>query len=143
MGPNDLIRQHVLGPPKSADGVRTIRVPAVLLPVLVAAAGGRTAGPLFVTGAGRRYLHQMVSRGLTQTLAALGLPRRNGHVLRHSVATHLIAAGVPIADAAVYLGDSVATIVKTYLHPAGTDPADTLDRLYGGRKVGRGTNPAR
>jgi len=123
--------------------VRTIRVPAVLLPVLVAAAGGRTAGPLFVTGAGRRYVHQMVSRGLTQTLAALGLPRRNGHVLRHSVATHLIAAGVPIADAAVYLGDSVATIVKTYLHPAGTDPADTLDRLYGGRKVGRGTNPAR
>lgn len=78
----------------------------------------------------------MVSRGLAATLDALELPRRRGHVLRHSVATHLVAAGVPVADVARYLGDSVVTIVRTYLHPTAADPADALDRMYGGRKVG-------
>lgn len=125
-----------LGPPKSPNSVRTIRVPAAILPTLAAAAGRRTAGPLFVTAANRRYAGQMVSHALGLTLDALGLDRRTAHVLRHSVASHLVAAAVPIADVAKYLGDSVETVVRTYLHPTGADPADALDRLYGGRKVG-------
>jgi len=127
-----------IGPPKSANGVRTIRVPAVLMPILAAAAGRRKAGPLFLTAKDRRQVAQIVGRSFKYTLRDLKLPHRNGHVLRHSVASHLIAAHVPVADVAKYLGDSVATIVNTYLHPSGADPADALDRLYGGRKVGGG-----
>lgn len=130
-----------LGPPKSPNSVRTIRVPDVILPTLTAAAGKRTAGPLFVTAANRRYAEQMVGHALGLTLDALGIGRRTSHVLRHSVASHLVAANVSVADVAKYLGDSVETIVRTYLHPTGADPADALDRLYGGRKVGGRKGP--
>ena len=75
-------------------------------------------------------------RGLGQTwralLARLGMPYRNPHQLRHSVATAGIAAGVPLPDLAAYLGDRVESLVKTYLHRAGIDPAGVLDRLFAG-----------
>lgn len=125
------------GPPKSENGVRTIRVPDAALPVLRAAAGRRTSGPLFTTATGRRMPQRYVTVVQTRTLADLGLAHRHSHVLRHSVATHLVAANVPIADVAKYLGDSVLTIVKTYVHPSGADPAAALDRLYGGLQGGR------
>ncbi|HYH69417.1 MAG TPA: site-specific integrase [Urbifossiella sp.] len=124
------------GPPKSENGVRTIQVPDAALPALRAAAGRRKAGPLFTTSTGRRLPQRYVTVVQTRTLADLGLPHRRGHVLRHSVASHLVAAGVPVADVAKYLGDSVMTIVKTYVHATGTNPAAALNRLYGGRKVG-------
>jgi integrase len=133
-----------VGPPKSENGVRTIRVPAVALPVLRAAAGGRTTGPLFRTGKGKRLRQSTIDRGVRLVLAGLGLTPRGSHSLRHSVASALVAAGVPVADVARYLGDSVDTIVRTYVHATGADPAAALDRLYGGRKVGGGgrTGPA-
>lgn len=125
-------REHGTGPPKSAAGVRTVRVPAPALPALARACGGRAAGPLFVTARGNRRIGQLVSQAWAGLLRRLGLAYRNPHQLRHSVATHLVSAGVPIGDVAAYLGDTEATVVKTYLHPAGTDPADTLDALLGG-----------
>lgn len=135
--------QHGMGTPKSANGVRTIRVPAAAVPVLVAAIGGRESGPLFVSPNGRRRLPQLIGEAFERQLKRLGMPYRNPHQLRHSVATALISAGEPPGDVARFLGDTVQTIVATYLHPAGTDPADTLDRLLGGRKVGAATGEAR
>lgn len=124
--------------PKSENGVRTIRVPAVALPGLRAAVAGRKAGPLFCTARGRRLRPSTVDRGVRLVLEELGLERRGSHSLRHSVASALVAGGVPVADVAKYLGDSVKTIVDTYLHATGADPAAAIDRLYGGRKVGGG-----
>lgn len=131
-----------VGPPKSENGVRTIRVPAVVVPALRAAVAGRKAGPLFPTARGKRTRPSTVDRGVRLVLKELGLTPRGSHSLRHSVASALVAAGVPVADVAVFLGDSVATIVKTYLHATGADPAAAIDRLYGGRKVGEG-DPAK
>lgn len=121
------------GPPKSENGVRTIQVPDAALPALRAAAGDRKSGPLFVTSGGKRLPQRYVTVVQARTLADLGLAHRRGHVLRHSVASHLVAEKVPIADVAKYLGDSVMTIVKTYVHATGANPADALNRLYGGR----------
>lgn len=119
-----------VGPPKSANGVRTIRVPAAALPALVAARGGREAGILFPAPFSRkRVLSSAGAKVWGRVLRKLGIRYRSVHSLRHSVATLLIAAGVGLADVAHFLGDSVQTIVKTYVHPSGTDPADAIERL--------------
>jgi integrase len=125
--------------PKSENGVRTIRVPAVALPGLRAAVADRKAGPLFCTARGRRLRPSTVDRGVRLVLEELGLEPRGSHSLRHSVASHLVTVpDLSVADVAKYLGDSVKTIVDTYLHATGADPAAAIDRLYGGRKVGEG-----
>ena len=45
----------------------------------------------------------------------------------------VLSAGCPIGDVAKYLGDSEQVVVKTYLHPTGRDPAETMDEIF--RKV--------
>lgn len=127
---------HGTRPPKSKNSVRTIRVPAPALSALVAAAGGRKSGPLFLTRDGNRVHVERVRDVWGRVLKRLGLRFRNVHQMRHSVATALVSAGEPLGDVAAYLGDTVESIVKHYVHRAGTDPAATLERLYGGRKVG-------
>lgn len=121
-----------VGVPKSQNGVRTIRVPAVALPGLAAAVAGRTAGPLFRSSTGRRYGHSACDAAMRQLSRDLGLPPGNSHLLRHSVATCLVARGVPIADVAKYIGDSVETLIRTYVHAGTVDPADALDAMFGG-----------
>ena len=69
----------------------------------------------------------------------LGLRRRNPHQARHSVASLAIAAGVPLANVARDLGDTVDTIVSTYLHPTpGGDVCGAVEGLLGGDKVAGG-----
>jgi len=138
--------RHGIGPPKSARGVRTIRLPGEAVPAVAASAGNRRSGPLFVTASGKRIPQQVVSMAWRRLLRRIGLRYRNPHQLRHSVATALISAGVPVGDVAAFLGDRVETVVKTYLHPAGADPAAAMSRLLSpkcsdgrsqdGRKVG-------
>lgn len=120
-----------IGPPKSENGVRTIRVPKAVVPVLVAAVAGRTSGPLFRSSTGRRYRHSACDAAMRQLSRDLELPPGNSHLLRHSVATALVAAGVPVADVARYLGDSVETIVRTYLHAGDADPSQAMDVIFG------------
>jgi integrase len=123
-------RKHGLRACKTENGVRTIRVPGAALP----AVGPRAkSGPLFPSPAGGRRQHKTVYASWRLFLGRLGLAYRNVHQLRHSVATALVSAGVPVGDVARYLGDSVGVVVKTYTHATGADPADALDRVFGGR----------
>ena len=133
-------RKHGFRPPKSENGVRTIPVPAALVPVLVATINGRKSGAMFPTWptwkVGRRQ-HTSVGDGWKKYERRLGLtPHRNPHQLRHSWASHAIANGVPIADVAKYLGDAVDTIVRTYCHPTGASPVAWLDALTNTVKCG-------
>jgi integrase len=125
-------RRFGLGPPKSVYSRRRITVPVIVRPLLIAAAGVRPSGPLFVTRNGNRVEKSIVQVAFTRQLRRLGFARRNVHQLRHSVATALISAGTPIGDVAKYLGDSVATVVKSYLHPSGSNPGVELDRILAG-----------
>jgi integrase len=123
-----------LGPPKSAGGVRTITVPEPARLALIDAAAGRTAGPLFPSGRGRRPAHQCLLVNW-RLLGRMGLRSRNPHQLRHSVATAPISAGDPLGDVAKYLGDTVEVVVSTYLHPTGKDPGLTMNWLLCGTKA--------
>lgn len=131
-----LNRRHGVGKvPKSANSVRTIRVPDAALPALRASLGDRTDGLLFPSKviAGPKS-HNAVRSPWVALLKRLGLRFRSVHQLRHTVASHLIAAGVPIGDVSAFLGDSPATIVGTYLRPIGADVAGAMGDLLGGRK---------
>lgn len=110
-------------------------MPPQARPAVLAAIGSRKTGPLWLSGRARQSQAEL-RRRLGRVLRDLGLRPRNPHQLRHSVATLLIAAGHPIADVAAYLGDTVDTVVKTYLHPTGECPADLMGRLLSGGKVG-------
>lgn len=126
---------HGAGPTKSERGVRTVRVPRQALPAVVAAHAGRTAGPLFPNAHGNRTSHFNARDNWVKLLKRLGLPYRSLHQLRHSYATSAIAAGVPLADVAAALGDTVESVVRTYTHATGLDVTGVMEGLYGGRKV--------
>lgn len=114
--------RHGTGPTKSANSTRTVRVPKPARPAALALGPGFT----HVTLARRWYL----------LLDRLKLRRRNPHQARHSVATLAIAANVPLANVARDLGDTVDTIVRTYLHPTpGADVCSAMEGLLGGDKV--------
>jgi integrase len=120
-------RHHGLGPPKSRRSVRTIRVPAPALPALVAAKGARVRGALFLNGEGGQMRSWSIRDAWVELLEGLGLAFRNLHQLRHSVGSVMVAAGVPVTEVAAYLGDSVETVVRTYLHSMGGDPAAAVE----------------
>lgn len=129
-----------IGPPKSENGRRTVEVPPDAVPTVLAAVGGRTSGRLFAAASGGHLWHDGVSRAFDAVQKRLGLRRRNPHQLRHSVATHAIAAGVHIGNVARDLGDTPETIVKTYLHSLaeGESVSGAMGRLFSGAKVGAG-----
>jgi len=126
-----------MGPPKSPNSVRTIRVPPQARPALEAAIGGRKKGPLFVSEKGNRLILELVRHAWVRYLKRLGYRFRNLHQLRHSVGTAMMGAKYSPADVAKYLGDTPATIINTYCHATGQDPSLCMDGLLqGGDKVG-------
>jgi integrase/recombinase XerD len=56
-----------------------------------------------------------------------GLSKRpSAHWLRHSCASHLLAAGWSIADVRDYLGHANLATTSVYLHSSGSKSADEL-----------------
>jgi integrase len=133
-------RRHGTRPPKSEEGLRTIRVPVAARPALTAAVGSRKSGPIFLTwSGGRRMYHEGVRMSFRRLLKKLGLAMRTLHTLRAMVASSLNANGTPIADAARYLGHTPEVYVSTYLRPTGADPSAVMDDVFKparGRKRG-------
>jgi integrase len=54
------------------------------------------------------------------------------HVLRHTAATHMARAGVPLWKIAKILGNTLAVVESTYAKWAPEDPAGTVDMISGG-----------
>jgi integrase len=117
-----------IGPPKSENSTREIGLPGAVLAIIRPLLADPTPGPLFSLRG--KYLNpSSIHDAWRRYLLRLGLRYRTLHALRHSVGTALISAGVPLGDVARFLGDSVGTIVNTYLHPAGKDPRLALDAI--------------
>lgn len=124
-----------LRPPKTTKSRRTIPIPPLAVEALrqhrLAQARERAGAPeglVFTTATG----HPIHGTNLLPVLyaheARLGLPRVGIHGLRHSAATYLIAAGVPIEKVAAILGhSSVRVTSQTYSHLTGADIREVAD----------------
>lgn len=138
-----------LAEPKTPRSRRTIHLPARALDALsrqreaqeAAHATAGTAwqdrdGLAFTDAVGRPLRGYNVTRVFHELLTAAGLPSVPFHALRHSAATALLAAGVPLRVVADQLGHStIAITADTY---AGVVPelrreaAEAMDRALGG-----------
>lgn len=80
---------------------------------------------IFRRADGRPFTHSAVDHGWRAIRNRVGIPRARFHDLRHSHATHLIAAGWPIALVSARLGHStVVTTLNTYTHALPSQDVD-------------------
>lgn len=122
-----------IGPVKSRHSRRTLDVPDDAVGLFASAIGERTEGPLFVSVHGRRAVLPVVGKAWVTACKRMKLRYRNLHQLRHSWASLAIAAGAPVADVARHLGDTVATVVRVYLHATGSDMRAVGNAVLGGK----------
>lgn len=127
-------------PPKTAKSRRTIQLPAVTLAALQeqrerqTAERGERPAPIddyvFRTVGGFPVDGSNVLPELYAELERLGLPRVTFHDLRHSAATVLFAAGVPLPVIADILGHSTVRVTADlYRHHIPALSKDAADRM--------------
>lgn len=122
-----------LGPPKSARGNRTLRVPRPGLAALRAAhAAALPGGPLFPSLAGRRSVYPNLFQAFGRLLARLAIRPRGTHQFRHTMATRLLADGVSVGDVAKFLGDTPESIMRSYCHATDADVSAAAERVLAG-----------
>jgi integrase len=137
-----------LAEPKSARSRRTIPVPVRARQALetqrtrqrfAKAAGGSAwqdrDGLVFTDAVGRPLRPEAVSREFGKARDRAGVPRIRFHDLRHSAATALLSAGVPLAVISEWLGHSgIAITAAEYaavVPELMTEAADAMDRALG------------
>jgi integrase len=126
--------KHGVGKTKTPGSVRTIAMPPQIIPVLDAAVSGRTSGYLFPSTTVRPKNHSALVRPWLSLLRRLGIRERNPHQLRHAFISCAVAAGLPIADVAKYVGNSPAMIMRVYLHPRNADVAGVMGAVLEGKR---------
>lgn len=127
---------------------RTIRLPAVCGDALRRqrarqnerrlAAGDiwRDTGAVFDSGLGEPWEESAIFRSFKAVKTTLGLPSAmRFHDLRHTAASHMLRAGVPVVTVSEILGHANAGVtLRLYSHIVEgmmQDAADLIDRLYG------------
>lgn len=140
---------YALAEPKTPRSRRTLNLPAAAVAALErrrmaqeaerAAAGTMwqdVDGLVFTDVLGRPLHPSTVGHAFPVMLKAAGLPSIPFHGLRHSAATALLSAGVPLRTVADVLGHSTITITAdTYaavVPELRRDAADAMDRALGG-----------
>lgn len=135
-----------LAEPKSPRSRRTIHLPARAIEALrrqrdaqeaaraaVGADWQDTESLVFTDAVGRPLRGPNVTHAFQDALAALGLPRVPFHALRHSAATALLSAGVPLRVVSDQLGHSTISLTAdTYaavVPELRRDAAEAMDRV--------------
>lgn len=135
-------RQLTVEPEKTKTSrSRTISLSAWLeehLRVLLGPAGkADPTARVFRTPTGEAYTHWQVRKRLDAALDSCAVipaekkPKVSMHVMRHTAASLMVAAGVPIFDVAKILGHSTIAVTMRYAHfapAAGRSAIDALDR---------------
>lgn len=132
----------VLRPPKTAKSRRTVPLTPVALAALRThrerqdEERGNYPRPIdslvFLTPTGLRIHGSNMSANLRRTLVRLGLPVVTCHDLRHSAATVMFAAGVPLPVIADILGHSTVRVTADlYRHHVEALSRDAADRMQG------------
>ncbi|PZR61221.1 MAG: site-specific integrase [Chloroflexi bacterium] len=138
-----------LAEPKTGRSRRTVHLPALASAALerqrdLQATAREAAGTawqdrdrlIFTDAVGRPLYRTAVHRTFHELLTVAGLPSIPFHGLRHSAATALLTAGVPLRVVSDLLGHSGITITSDYYahveHSLRRDAADAMDRALGG-----------
>lgn len=108
---------RVVGPPKTKRSLRTIALPPELVPILAPLKSGNR-GEMFRRPDGTATVHKAFYDGVwLRTVAAAGLAGTRIHDLRHTHASWLIAANMPLPVIQRRLGhESITTTVDRYGH---------------------------
>lgn len=111
--------EYRIGAPKTRRGRRTIAIPAELHDELRALCAGKDASDLvFTAPQGGAVRHRTFwDRYWIKAAVVVPVPRPRIHDLRHSHASILLGAGIPIHVVQARLGhESIKTTVDTYTH---------------------------
>lgn len=101
------VNTYAIGPLKTANSYRTIPIPDVLIEALKQWKGKNVSeSVLGFTVSCTRPINYWIQKTL---------PNTSIHDFRHTYATNLLANGVDIQTVAALCGDSVGTIISTYL----------------------------
>lgn len=134
----DSKNRNAIGTPKTENSVRVIEIPDAppgVRQAVLDAIGNRTAGPLFLSARKLRMVDHTLTGNWKTLLKRLGIRQRGKHQLRHTVASHQLAAGVPVTEVAKYLGNTPQETLKTYSHATGAvNPAQVYAGLFKGRE---------
>jgi integrase len=137
---------YALAAPKTSRSRRTVNLARVATEALrrqrawqddaASAAGPAWSNPdglVFTDAAGRPLRGTNVTHGFHRLLNAAGLPSIAFHGLRHSAATALLAAGVPLRVVADQLGHTTISITAdlyaAVVPELRRDAADAMDRV--------------
>ncbi len=129
----------VVGTPKSKRSRRTITLPKIAYDALAKHINQGMyveSDYLFASQAGTPLWHwAFITRKYKPLLERAGVSYKNIHTARHTVASTLLAKGLPIPSVACYLGHDAKTLLSTYSHLM-PDQMDTvaaaMDSALGG-----------
>ena len=86
--------------------------------------------PIFTTDTGKYYNHTSLCRQLKKVYIKAGVPLHTFHSYRHTFATNLSRAGVPIEQTAKLLGHSDITVTeKYYLAVGNEEKLDAVNKI--------------
>lgn len=106
--------------PKTATSIRSIPIPEPLLPILKAwhSVQGGLDDDYICADARLRWLHiDAPTKWFAKFIARHGLPSLNLHGLRHTAATIMLEAGVPVRTVSEHLGHGqTSTTTNIYAH---------------------------
>jgi integrase len=129
-------RRTIPLPLRARQAIETVRTRQTFARKAAGEAWQDRAGLVFTDAAGRPMLPETISHRFARDCARAGVPRIRFHDLRHSAATTLLAAGVPLAVISEWLGHSgIAITASAYAAVVPellTDAADAMDRAMGG-----------
>ena len=119
--------QLIVGPPKSASGVRTLTLSSSLTTHLMShLAEQENHGPetlIFQDPLGRQLKNYMFATAWKRALKDTGLVGKghNPNTLRHFSGTQMSANGASMTEIQAWLGDSSLVAVMSYLHTTGRE----------------------
>ena len=118
--------------PKTVGSLRRVAVPAALADALAEhLAAARPTRFVFESAPGLPVDPRADHRAWRAALAEEGLPAMSLHSARHTCATLLLEAGVPLRTAQEILGQTQALTTARYQHPSLTAQASALDAVAG------------
>ena len=128
--------------PKTKNSIRTVPIPSALIPILEEHKAAQEAQKLkagdsyiesdfvFTTESGETIEARNLRRAWERLLKRAGVPHKKFHSLRHTFATKLFEAGVPLKTVQMLLGHSdISITANIYTHVMKEKKIDAVEEL--------------